>query len=622
MSIKRYTASKDNTITNAFKANLTGRGVAGNMGSSDILEVFSIYGQASSSSLEQSRMLVTVPVKEIATNRKAGEIPDSGSVTFKYKMFNAAHGQTTPEKFSIVASPLIRDWSEGSGLDMEEYSDLQSSNWTSASLNTPWITQGGDVALTSSIASPPVPLDYVQYFDSGTEDLELDITGLVEEWIKGNNLTATAATASIVFHQKPAQNSLFKVYAHDGAYRVFQVSNTTGSSGNTVFFETGSTNVNTTTNFVNAVNTHLGTSIAATAQGTDGGAEITASLTQNMTGFYGNTTISSSLHITPSATATVLGFDGGTGAQPYGLLLRLSGSAESGAAKTSYYTKKFFARSSHHYFKRPVIEAQWAPTIKDDRSQIIRSSSLAPADENLNNIYLYNRRRNGMVDIPKTGSHLVVQLYNSLTPGTAPVTLTKGGGVASHSLTFITASRVSKGTYKAQFAYSGAETKLFDVWSKQEGNNPIDRTQLHTGSAFEIKNEGSYSHYEVPSYVTNITNLKASYNSNEVATFRVYTRDKSLSPNVYTVASSVAPITIIQDAYYKIRRVSDNYQIINYSTSSSPSYSSLSYDASGSFFDLDMSILEPNYLYEISFLYRDGTDYIEQKEKFKFRVNP
>ena len=65
-----------------------------------------------------------------------------------------------------------------------------------------------------------------------------------------------------------------------------------------------------------------------------------------------------------------------------------------------------------------------------------------------------------------------------------------------------------------------------------------------------------------------------------------------------------------------------NYQIINYSTSSSPSYSSLSYDASGSFFDLDMSILEPNYLYEISFLYRDGTDYIEQKEKFKFRVNP
>ena len=68
--------------------------------------------------------------------------------------------------------------------------------------------------------------------------------------------------------------------------------------------------------------------------------------------------------------------------------------------------------------------------------------------------------------------------------------------------------------------------------------------------------------------------------------------------------------------------MSDNQEIISYSTSSTPSYSALSYDASGSFFDLDMSILEPNYLYEISLLYRDGTDYIEQKEKFKFRVSP
>ena len=43
---------------------------------------------------------------------------------------------------------------------------------------------------------------------------------------------------------------------------------------------------------------------------------------------------------------------------------------------------------------------------------------------------------------------------------------------------------------------------------------------------------------------------------------------------------------------------------------------------SGSFFDLDMSILEPNYLYEISLLFKDGSDHVEQKEKFKFRVDP
>jgi len=39
MAIKRYYATKDNTITNAFKANLQTRGVSGNMGQSDILEI-------------------------------------------------------------------------------------------------------------------------------------------------------------------------------------------------------------------------------------------------------------------------------------------------------------------------------------------------------------------------------------------------------------------------------------------------------------------------------------------------------------------------------------------------------------------------------------------------------
>ena len=67
--------------------------------------------------------------------------------------------------------------------------------------------------------------------------------------------------------------------------------------------------------------------------------------------------------------------------------------------------------------------------------------------------------------------------------------------------------------------------------------------------------------------------------------------------------------------------MADDLTIINFSTGSSPYYSALSYDASGSYFDLDMSILEPNYLYEISFLYKDGNNYIEQKERFKFRVD-
>ena len=72
MAIKRYYATKDNTITNAFKSNLSTRGVSGNMGQSDILEVFSIYGQVSSStglSSELSRVIIQFDTDAINTDR-------------------------------------------------------------------------------------------------------------------------------------------------------------------------------------------------------------------------------------------------------------------------------------------------------------------------------------------------------------------------------------------------------------------------------------------------------------------------------------------------------------------------------------------------------------------------
>jgi hypothetical protein len=74
--------------------------------------------------------------------------------------------------------------------------------------------------------------------------------------------------------------------------------------------------------------------------------------------------------------------------------------------------------------------------------------------------------------------------------------------------------------------------------------------------------------------------------------------------------------------YYKITKVSDNYEVISYSTGSTPSYSELSYDKDGSYFDLDMGLLEENNAYQINFVFKDGPNYIELPEKFRFRVDP
>ena len=73
MAVKRYVASKDNTITNAFNSTLLNsqRGTGSNMGAADVLEVFSIYGESSGSdglSAELSRIILEFPIASITTD--------------------------------------------------------------------------------------------------------------------------------------------------------------------------------------------------------------------------------------------------------------------------------------------------------------------------------------------------------------------------------------------------------------------------------------------------------------------------------------------------------------------------------------------------------------------------
>jgi hypothetical protein len=180
MAVKKYFANADNTITNAFRENLQTRGTGANMGASDILEVFSIYGQASSGSTELERILINFPIDEISQDRTSEIIPQSGAVNFYLNMYNARHNQTTPRNSTLVVAPVSQSWQEGTGLDMEEYRDVTNngigSNWVNAGKSTPWTREGGDY-----LTSP----NYSQEFPIGTENLRIDITDLVENWIDG-----------------------------------------------------------------------------------------------------------------------------------------------------------------------------------------------------------------------------------------------------------------------------------------------------------------------------------------------------------------------------------------------------------------------------------------------------
>ena len=290
-----------------------------------------------------------------------------------------------------------------------------------------------------------------------------------------------------------------------------------------------------------------------------------------------------------------------TSGNNHGFAILLSSSYISDS--NSYYTKKFSARSSEYFFKRPYIEARWDSSIKDDRSNFYYSSSLAPAEDNLNTLYLYNNIAGRLKNIPTVGTNkIIVGLYQS--SASAP---------SGSLLTAVTGGYVSTGIYSASVALTGTADTLHDVWYSGS-------TQYHTGTIYpETRSlEGTT---RTNDYYVSITNLKKVYDSKETARFRIYSRLKGWITTIYTRAVSEPQLYIPTSGSYEIFRIIDNYKVVEHATGSLK-YTELSFDGSGSYFDFDMSILESGYSYGIRLAYYDDyiSDYKPINKVFKFRV--
>jgi|1_EtaG_2_1085319.scaffolds.fasta_scaffold00354_2 hypothetical protein len=564
MAIKKYVADADTTIVNAYQPSLTNRGTGSNMGEADVLEVFSIYGRQTTSSAELSRALIKFPVNTISTDRTNGVIPASGSVSFYLRMHDAQHSKAVPRDFKLAVLSVSQSWEEGIGLDLEGYADKTfgkiGCNWMSASKTAYWTDKSGQLLAggsyhTSSTASEEVFL-LTQSFSTGIEDLELDITPLVEQWIAG-----TYSNYGVGVHLSASYEA----------------------------FWSGSANL-------------------VTSRG-------------------------------PPGVIDNKGADDTT----QSVLYNPSGS------KSSYYTKRFFARGSQYFFKRPSIEARWNDIVRDDRADFRFSSSLAPAADNLNTLYFYNYVRGQLTDIPNLGSDKRIYIsifsgssggfYGSYADNVAPADLPvsgttgsiqilsadDGGSVRSGYLTVVTGGIVSTGIYSASFAFTGSSTleTIYDVWFTGSHNtiNAYDAlTQYFTGSAKTITPRASNT-ISRPSYYLNVTNLRNRYNSNDTVRFNLYVRNKNWSPTIYNVANSTVETTTIHSASYRVYRTLDAYEAVPYGTGSEL-HTGLSYDVSGNYFDFNMKLLEPGYEYAFKFAFYDNKlkTWIEQDTAFKFRV--
>ena len=514
--IRKYFANKDNTITNAFEPNLSTRGTGSNMGASDILETFSLYGEVSNSSglsSEKERIIIQFPIYKLTNDRSAGLIPVSGNVEFYLNLYNAKHAETLPREFYLSILPIRDEWQEGSGLDMEKFSDLTydqtGSNWIMARGTSSWgaidgSTQQGGYYWNDSSSS------FSQYFEKGTENLQVNITTLVEQWINS-------------------------------------VGNVLGSKDN------------------------------------------------------------------------------------YGVGIRFSGSYED--APRSYYTKKFFSRSTNWFFERPSIEARWDSATQDDRGQCYISSSLASATDNLNSIYLYNYVRGKLSNIPTieaTDGEICVSIFsgtisNNGPGGSALDLVTDGANVRPAAPTVITGSKVSTGIYVATFAYTGSSDleEIYDVWfsgSDHHHNSEFQSVQYKTGT-ISVKRFETDSYSDSKKYYLSVTNRVSDYYYDQTHRIRLYARAKNWSPSIYTVATSTPASLVFESASYQIHRITDDKVIIPYDTGSALA-TRLSYDVSGNYFDLNAKLLEPNYSYGVRFSIYDSdtSTYEEQPFTYKLKV--
>jgi hypothetical protein len=172
-------------------------------------------------------------------------------------------------------------------------------------------------------------------------------------------------------------------------------------------------------------------------------------------------------------------------------------------------------------------------------------------------------------------------------------------------------------------ALTAATTRLLavnDVWHTASEPAGTPQIQFHTGSIYP---ELMPTYAAAPTFnrITSCKNLKKSYHPSDKSRFRFFVRNKNWSPTIYTKAIQNNPTDVIVSASYSIVRVTDNYAAIGYGTGSD--YSTyLSYDNDGNYFDLDMSLLEAGYMYEIKLSYYNDSigDWQEQPQTFKFRV--
>ena len=167
----RIYSNKDTFITSHQLNNVPRTG--SNFGACEILHVHKQIESNGSASF--GRILSYFDITSIAALTASAQAP-SASIEYRLKLAHTQHDQAQPSSFDLEIQAVSQDWDEGKGRDVDFFSDKGVANWDKAKSNVFWTTVG------ASGSGPIVKA----HFDIGDENLDVDVTTIVQQWLSGN----------------------------------------------------------------------------------------------------------------------------------------------------------------------------------------------------------------------------------------------------------------------------------------------------------------------------------------------------------------------------------------------------------------------------------------------------
>jgi hypothetical protein len=164
-----------------------------------------------------SRHLIQFDINELKEKLNSKEINSEYVSSYRLRMTNvipdgellesdfefAKMRKKVASSFDLIAFPINKPWDEGRGYDLlgTEYINISQgdtnlsgySNWNNATNITAWDEPG---IFLNPTASTAVTAYSIQHFDKGDEDINMDITDIVNGWLSGDSNNGIAISYS------------------------------------------------------------------------------------------------------------------------------------------------------------------------------------------------------------------------------------------------------------------------------------------------------------------------------------------------------------------------------------------------------------------------------------------